>query len=116
MSSRRRLAAATAAVMGIAMGWGAPGTTAQPAPSCDARRTQAIQLARTIHTAQMKFSQAKERYRTLTELKIVPTDGLNVQFIGNDAEYVFSIKDQSPCGVVVFSDQEGLIYTAQPLE
>jgi hypothetical protein len=48
---------------------------------------------------------------------IVPS-GFTTQLLTNadGSEYVFSVKDnQDSCHFTVFSDQEQLIYTAQPL-
>lgn len=93
------------------------GRAQQPSPCAD-RRGQAIGLARQINTAQIRQSQAKKAFLPLSELSgIVTPNGFTVQLVHSAAEFVFSIKDTQPeCGLAVFSDQNYLIYTGQPLQ
>ena len=47
---------------------------------------------------------------------VVPT-GFTVQLVHSASEFVFSIKDATPgCNLAVFSDQNYVIYTGQPLQ
>lgn len=91
---------------------------AQQSSLCAERRIQAIRLARQINTAQLYYGQAKNGFRPLNELPgIVTPAGFTVQLVHSAAEFVFSIKDtQTECGLAVFSDQNYVIYTAQPLQ
>jgi hypothetical protein len=50
--------------------------------------------------------------------EVTVPSGFTTQLVidATGSEYVFSVKDnQDPCHFTVFSDQEQLIYTAQPL-
>jgi len=93
-------------------------SAAQPSPACAERRKQAIRLARHINTLQLQQSIGKKAFLPLSELAgVFVPDGFTVQLVHSGAEFVFSIKDTDPgCGVAVFSDQNYLIYTAQPLQ
>lgn len=90
----------------------------QETPEEAARRRTAVTLARRINTLQNAAFQQDRRYRPLTELPEVssPVDGFAVRLAADDASYVFAVKDTlDPCRFAFFSDQEGLIYSAEPL-
>jgi hypothetical protein len=92
-------------------------TTAQQERSCAdrARQMRAIALARRINTAEINSRTGVQPLSVFPDI-VVP-GGLNVQFLSSGSGYVFSIKDnQDPCHFTVFSDQEQVIYTAQPLQ
>jgi hypothetical protein len=92
-------------------------TTAQQERSCAdrARPVQAITLARRINSAESNSRTGIQPLSAFPDIAV--PDGLNVQFLSSGSGYVFSIKDnQDPCHSTVFSDQEQIIYTAQPLQ
>ena len=93
-------------------------SSAQQSPACAERRKQAIGLARQINTLELHQSVAKKTFLPLSALTgVVVPDGFTVQLVHSGSEFVFSIKDTQPdCGLAVFSDQNYLIYTAQPLQ
>jgi hypothetical protein len=80
------------------------------------RRMAAIRHARMINTAEA--SKRVKDYQPLTQLAIQPlSDGYTVQLTTDGASYSFSIKDTTDaCHGVVFSDQDGVIYTGAPLQ
>jgi hypothetical protein len=92
-----------------------PGT---PTTEQYARRLQAVQFARRINTAESNAFAAGHAYLPLATLADVGTpDGFSVQLAVDGSGYVFGIKDtRDPCKFALFSDQDGLIYTAQPLQ
>jgi hypothetical protein len=89
----------------------------QPCPDPE-RRKQAIRLAREINTAQLYSMKNKQGFQPLRAFpQIVVPDGLTVHLVSTATEYAFSVKDeQSACRFTVFSDQEAVIYTGQPLQ
>src|SRR5438128_9148692 len=82
------------------------------------RRTFAIRLARQINTAEAAASMLSRRYVELSALHVPPSPaGFQVQLSTDGKTYTFSVKDGlEPCHRAVFSDQNGVIYTATPLE
>src|SRR5262245_58625252 len=100
----------------------------QPPASCDpnarpteaqvARRRLAVRGARQINTAEAKTFAANKRYAPLSELTgVTLSEGFEAQVSTDGTSYTFSIKDlQDVCKAAVFSDQQGLIYTASPLQ
>jgi hypothetical protein len=97
--------------------------TIQPATQPDncaprERRVNAIRHARIINTAEAMAFSKDRRYAPLASLQIAGLpDDYRVQFTTDNASYAFSIKDQTDsCHGVVFSDQDGLIYTGGPLQ
>ena len=107
--------ATTAAVVALVS---ASSSSAQQSPACAERRKQAIVLARRINTLELQQFVANKAFLPLSELASVSVpDGFTVQLVHSGSEFVFSIKDTQPgCGLAVFSDQNYLIYTAQPLQ
>ena len=89
----------------------------QPCPD-PARRMQAIRLARQINSAQIRSLTDKTGIQPLSAFPdIVVSPGFIVKFVHTASEYALSVKDtQAGCGFTVFSDQEGVIYTGQPLQ
>ena len=80
-------------------------------------RKQAVTVARSINTAQMRSLQTKSVYQPLSALRVTIPEGLDVQLVHSPAAYVFSVKDtREVCRFTLFSDQDGLIYIAQPLQ
>jgi len=82
-----------------------------------ARRRMAISAARQINTAEARIWAATKRYAPLNELTGVSiAEGFEAQVSTDGTSYTFSIKDlRDACRFAVFSDQQGLIYTASPL-
>jgi len=81
-----------------------------------ARRAQAVQFARTVNTAESRSFAASQRYQPLFDIIATPA-GFSAQLVTSDTGYMFKVRDTAdPCGIVLFSDQDGLIYTARPLQ
>jgi hypothetical protein len=87
-------------------------------PAEQARRRSALQLVRAINTAQAQAHGRTGVYQPLVNVSLPATpEGFAVQFAEAPAGYVFSVKDTlDPCHFAFFSDQVGVIYTAQPLQ
>jgi hypothetical protein len=81
------------------------------------RRRDAVGLVRAVNTAQAAAFGRTGRYQPLANVTVpVTPTGFALQFALSDTGYVFSVKDTlDPCRYAYFSDQAGLIYTAQPL-
>jgi hypothetical protein len=77
----------------------------------------AIRHARMINTAEANDPRGSG-YRPLSQLGLAAApDGYQVQLTTDGTTYSFSIKDTTDaCRGVVFSDQEGVIYTGVPLQ
>jgi hypothetical protein len=84
------------------------------------RRRAAVELARLLNSEEGRFwwNVPQRRYGSLSELGIgAGPDGFQVQLSADGTRYMFSIKDTvDACHPTLFSDQEGVIYRAQPLE
>lgn len=80
------------------------------------RRLNAIRYARMINTAEA--NKRTGGYQPLAALGLAPlSDDYKVQLTTDGASYSFSIKDTTDaCHGVVFSDQDGVIYTGAPLQ
>jgi hypothetical protein len=110
----------------VAVVVGSSFSKAQPAP-CDPnapladeqknRHRLAITAARQINTAQAQASSQLKRYAPLGELTNVSIpEGFEAQVSTDSTSYTFSVKDlQDACKFAVFSDQVGVIYTANPI-
>jgi hypothetical protein len=83
------------------------------------RRQAAVSFARQVNTTQAAARRQAQTYYALSDLHAgVPPvpDGFKAQLSTDGVSYVFSIKDTlDPCQWALFSDQEGVIYTAAPL-
>ena len=97
-------------------------TTAQAQGTCAerSRQTLAIRMAREINSQEISAHQRTNLYQPMDAFPALNVPGwFAVQVVTNAAgsAYAFSVKDtQDPCGFTVFSDQEQVIYTAQPLQ
>ena len=83
------------------------------------RRRQAVQTARQINTAEARQSPVTGVYVALAELAPAPVvpPGFKVALMADTASYTFSIKDTlDPCRFALFSDQDGLIFEARPMQ
>jgi hypothetical protein len=81
------------------------------------RKRQALQNARQINTAEANLFRPNNRYSLLGDLGVQSSpSGFAVNLVADANGYVFSIKDtQDPCFFAFFSDQDGVIYSAQPI-
>jgi hypothetical protein len=81
-----------------------------------ARRAQAVQFARTVNTAESRSFAANRHYEPLFDIVATPA-GFSAQLVTNDSGYMFKVRDTADqCGIILFSDQDGVIYTARPLQ
>jgi hypothetical protein len=84
----------------------------------DAQRGQAaVRFARIVNTAEARFQAQNKRYGQIPELAVgTEPEGFRAQLTTDGTAYTFSVKDTvDACHFALFSDQQGLIYTAQPL-
>jgi hypothetical protein len=82
-----------------------------------ARRRQALQLAREINTAEQQAFQTRHSYVPLTALRIstVP-QGFTANLAADTPGYAFAVKDQQDaCKFAYYSDESGVIYAAEPI-
>jgi pectin methylesterase-like acyl-CoA thioesterase len=86
-------------------------------PNQLSRRRLALQTAREINTAEAQAFQQKQAFASLADLSsIASPEGFSVSLASAGAQYVFAVKDnQDPCRFAYFSDQDGVIYTGQPI-
>ena len=77
----------------------------------------AVRFARTVNTAEARFQAQNKRYGQLSDLAVgAPLEGFSAQLTTDGTTYTFSVKDTvDACHFALFSDQQGLIYTARPL-
>lgn len=81
-----------------------------------AGRAEAIRVARNINSLENRAHLQAGRYAPLPQLEVLTPEGLQVQLSTDGATYTFSIKDAADsCHRAAFSDQAGVIYTAEPL-
>lgn len=121
---------ATAAAMVAALAAAvmtAPGRAQQPAclhgadesAAEAARRQAAVGFVRVVNTAQARTQRSGSGYAaTLAALQAPAAPaGFRVQMTSNADGYAVAVKDaQDPCGYALFTDQQGVIYTASPLQ
>jgi hypothetical protein len=82
------------------------------------RRQAAIQVARAINSAQTAAYQSTGSY-SRTKMDLPAVEGLVAKVVNGDdgKTYMVVIKDTlDPCRSVVFTDNEGMIYSAQPID
>jgi hypothetical protein len=91
--------------------------TSASTPEQGKRRQTAIGVARQINNAQARASSSLKRYAHFGELEnIIVPPGFDVQVSADSTGYTFSVKDlQDGCKFAVFSDQDGVIYAANPI-
>jgi hypothetical protein len=85
----------------------------------DAQRAQtAVRFAREVNTAQARFQAQNKRYGQLADLAVgAEPDGFRAQLTSDGTSYGLSVKDTvDACRFALFSDQQGMIYTARPLQ
>ena len=103
--------------------------SAAPAASClhgpkespaeSSRRRAALDLARKINTTEAQANAQGHTYYAVSDLPGLESEvnGFKVQLSTDGGTYTFSIKDtRDPCGFAYFSDQNGLIYSAAPIQ
>ena len=95
-------------------------STGSQEPTCptDAQRGQAaVRFARTVNTAQANFRAQNKRYGQIAELPVdAAPEGFRAQVTTDGTSYSFSVKDTvDACHFALFSDDQGVIYTARPL-
>lgn len=83
-----------------------------------ARRRLALTWVRQINTFQIHGLANAKTYQPLSAFPEIQTPaGFSTQLIINTMGYAVSIKDTlDPCLFAYFSDQEGVIYSAQPIQ
>ena len=82
-------------------------------------RRAALEFARLINTTELRAHSQAQAYYALGDLHTIPAppDGFKAQLSSDGTSYTFSLKDSlDPCHFAFFSDQEGLIYTATPIQ
>ena len=92
---------------------GASETAAQAA-----RRRAAIDFARLIINTERSAHERGQTYYALSDLHTIPAapEGFRAQLSTDGASYTFSLKDTlDPCQLALFSDQQGVIYSATPI-
>lgn len=73
-------------------------------------RTAAIQLARQINNAQLRSLARQHRYLTREDLSVTVPEGLVLNLVATDEDYLFTIADATdPCGHSIMSGRSGLI-------
>jgi hypothetical protein len=99
-------------VLGVATGSQETGC-----PSDPQRSRAAVQFARAVNTAQARFQAQNKRYGQISDLAVgAEPEGFHAQLTTDGTAYSFSVKDAvDACHFALFSDQQGLIYTARPL-
>ncbi|HWK08405.1 MAG TPA: FtsX-like permease family protein [Vicinamibacterales bacterium] len=66
--------------------------------------------------AESRSFSATQHYQPLFDIIATPA-GFSAQLVTSDSGYMFKVRDTvDQCGIVLFSDQDGLIYTARPLQ
>jgi hypothetical protein len=87
-------------------------------PTQPQRARAAVQFARAVNTAQSSFHSQNQRYGQISDLAVgAEPDGFRAQLITDGTTYSLSVKDTvDACHFALFSDQQGMIYTARPLQ
>jgi hypothetical protein len=83
------------------------------------RRRAALRFARQLNTLENEAYNRDHRYRIAGELSDLPPtpDGFRAQLSSDGSTYAFSVKDtRDSCHFAYFSDQQGVIYTATPIQ
>jgi hypothetical protein len=107
-----------AALFFVAVGGLWPGSVQDSGCPADAlRRQSAVRFARVVNTAEARFQVQNKRYGEISELGVgAEPEGFHAQLTTDGTAYTFSIKDAvDACHFALFSDQQGLIYAAQPI-
>jgi hypothetical protein len=93
---------------------------ADETPDQAARRKLALTTVRRINTHQIFLFAKTKTYHPLTafaDVPVQPPPGFSLQMTLEGTRYAVSVKDTlDPCAFAYFSDQEQIIYTAQPIQ
>ena len=84
----------------------------------EAQRLQApVLFARTVNSAEARFKGRNQHYGQLAELGVgVEPEGFRTQLSTDGTSYTLSIKDAiDACRFALFTDEQGLIYAAEPM-
>jgi hypothetical protein len=97
------------------------GSTGSREPACPAdaqRRQAAVRFVREVNTAQARFQAQNKRYGQIADLATgAEPAGFRAQLTTDGTTYSLSVKDTvDTCHFALFSDEQGLIYTARPLQ
>jgi hypothetical protein len=80
------------------------------------RRRQAVQTARQINTEQARVFATTRGYRPAADLNVNVAPGFAMSLTTDGVTYKFALKDTlDACRFAFFSDQEGLIFEANPI-
>ena len=106
------LAVSLAGVLGVSIGSQEPGC-----PTDFQRGRAAIQFARAVNTAEARFHAQNKQYGQIRDVAAgAEPEGFRAPLTTDGTTYSFSVKDTvDACQFAVFSDQQGVIYTARPL-
>jgi len=83
------------------------------------RRTAALEFARQLNTFEAAGKSQAQRYYAIEDLPGLPhlPDGMKAAIATDGGSYTFSIKDTlDACHFAYFSDQDGLVYSATPVQ
>jgi hypothetical protein len=80
------------------------------------RRQAGVMFLRQVNNAE-SASRRSGRYGELSELHIAtPPDGFTARVVADQTGYSVSLKDRvDPCHFAMFSDQDGVIFQANPI-
>ena len=86
-------------------------------PSDPQHRQPAVLFARTVNSREATFKAAHQRYGQISELDAgAEPGGFRSQLSTDGTTYVLVVRDATDsCHFALFSDQEGLIYAAEPM-
>jgi hypothetical protein len=86
-------------------------------PADPQRRQAAVRFARMLNTAEASFWAQNKRYGQISDVGVgAEPEGFRAQLSTDGTIYTFAVKDSvDACRFALFSDQEGLIYTALPM-
>jgi hypothetical protein len=87
-------------------------------PTDPQRGQAAVRFARAVNTAQASYQMQNRRYAQISDLAVgAAPDGFLAQLTTDGTTYSLSVKDAvDACHFALFSDQQGVIYTARPLQ
>jgi len=86
------------------------------APEQLIRRRQAVQTARQINTEQARLFATSHVYHPASDLSVNVPPGFAMSLTTDGVAYKFALKDTlDACRFAFFSDQEGLIFEANPI-
>jgi hypothetical protein len=86
-------------------------------PADAQRRQAAVRFARVVNGEEARFHTQNQRYGQISDLGVdAAPDGFRAQLSSDGSSYTFSIKDTvDACHFALFSDQQGVIFAAQPI-